>query len=52
LESGGARAEIDTTTLVLGEWGKLVILSEGELVVFVVLAMCRSEAIGALLIAK
>jgi hypothetical protein len=40
------------TTLVLGEWGKLVILSEGELVVFAVLARCRSEATGALLIAK
>jgi hypothetical protein len=36
----------------LVNWEKLVILSEGELVVFVVLAMCRSEAIGALLIAK
>jgi hypothetical protein len=52
LESGGARAEIDTTTLILGEWGKLVILNEGALAVFAVLAMCRSEATGVLLIAK
>jgi hypothetical protein len=36
LKSSGARAEIDMTTLVLGEWGKLVILSEEELVVLCV----------------